>query len=88
MLIIFVFFSIIFAVGTWTYALSFLINGPLVDRIGGKKGIIIASGETELIPNAKFTVLERCPHGANVERAPEFNSTVLDFVAEHTPARV
>src|SRR6266480_1168174 len=36
-------FSIIFSVGTWTYALSFLVNGPLVDKIGGKKGIIIAA---------------------------------------------
>jgi OPA family glycerol-3-phosphate transporter-like MFS transporter len=36
-------FGVIFAVGTWAYALSFLINGPLVDRIGGKKGIIIAA---------------------------------------------
>src|SRR5436190_8704764 len=36
-------FGLIFAIGTWTYALSFLINGPLVDKIGGKKGIIIAA---------------------------------------------
>src|ERR1039458_2161610 len=36
-------FGIIFAVGTWVYALSFLVNGPLVDKIGGKKGIIIAA---------------------------------------------
>src|SRR5437667_1444503 len=36
-------FGWIFAAGTWTYALSFLVNGPLVDRIGGKKGIIIAA---------------------------------------------
>jgi MFS transporter, OPA family, glycerol-3-phosphate transporter len=36
-------FGIIFAAGTWTYALAFLINGPLVDKIGGKKGIIIAA---------------------------------------------
>lgn len=36
-------FGIIFAAGTITYAVSFLINGPLVDRIGGKKGIIIAA---------------------------------------------
>ncbi|MCK9426549.1 MAG: MFS transporter [Ignavibacteriaceae bacterium] len=36
-------FGIIFAAGTITYALSFLINGPLVDKIGGKKGIIIAA---------------------------------------------
>ncbi|HSU52641.1 MAG TPA: MFS transporter, partial [Candidatus Dormibacteraeota bacterium] len=36
-------FGLIFGIGTWTYALSFLINGPLVDKIGGKKGIIIAA---------------------------------------------
>ena len=36
-------FGLIFAAGTLTYAFSFLINGPLVDRIGGKKGIIIAA---------------------------------------------
>lgn len=36
-------FGIIFAAGTTTYALSFFLNGPLVDKIGGKKGIIIAA---------------------------------------------
>src|SRR3954470_14775801 len=36
-------FGLIFAAGTAVYAFSFLVNGPLVDRIGGKKGIIIAS---------------------------------------------
>ncbi len=36
-------FGLIFAAGTWTYALSFLVNGPLVDKIGGKRGIIIAA---------------------------------------------
>jgi hypothetical protein len=36
-------FGLIFAAGTVTYALSFLVNGPLVDKIGGKKGIIIAA---------------------------------------------
>jgi OPA family glycerol-3-phosphate transporter-like MFS transporter len=36
-------FGVIFAAGTWVYALSFLVNGPLVDKIGGKKGIIIAA---------------------------------------------
>src|SRR5687768_782864 len=35
-------FGTIFAAGTVTYALSFLINGPLVDQIGGKRGIILA----------------------------------------------
>lgn len=36
-------FGIIFAAGTTTYALSFFLNGPLVDKIGGKKGILIAA---------------------------------------------
>jgi len=37
-------FGIIFAVGNWTYALSFLVNGPLIDKkIGGKNGIMIAA---------------------------------------------
>src|ERR1043166_8946847 len=36
-------FGLIFAAGTVTYAFSLLINGPLVDKIGGKKGILIAA---------------------------------------------
>jgi OPA family glycerol-3-phosphate transporter-like MFS transporter len=36
-------FGTIFAAGTITYGFSFLINGPLVDKIGGKKGIILAT---------------------------------------------
>jgi MFS transporter, OPA family, glycerol-3-phosphate transporter len=36
--------GIIFGVGTWTYALSFLVNGPLIDKkIGGKNGIMVAA---------------------------------------------
>ncbi len=36
-------FGIIFGVGTAVYALSFLVNGPLVDRIGGKRGILVSA---------------------------------------------
>lgn len=36
-------FGIIFAAGTITYAFSFLINGPLTDRIGGKRAMIIGA---------------------------------------------
>lgn len=36
-------FGLIFAAGTITYGLAFLINGPIVDKIGGKRGIIIAA---------------------------------------------
>jgi len=34
-------FGLIFGAGTTTYALSFIINGPLVDKIGGRMGMII-----------------------------------------------
>ncbi|MFA6092671.1 MAG: MFS transporter [Elusimicrobiota bacterium] len=38
-------FGTIFGVGAWVYALAFLINGPLTDKIGGKRGMLIgASG--------------------------------------------
>jgi len=36
-------FGTIFAVGTVVYGFSFLFNGPLVDKIGGKKGILVAA---------------------------------------------
>ncbi len=36
-------FGTIFGFGTLVYGLSFLLNGPLVDKIGGKKGILIAA---------------------------------------------
>ncbi|MCK4764494.1 MAG: MFS transporter [Candidatus Aminicenantes bacterium] len=36
-------FGMIFGIGAVVYALSFLVNGPLVDRIGGRKGILIAA---------------------------------------------
>jgi OPA family glycerol-3-phosphate transporter-like MFS transporter len=36
-------FGTIFAVGTLVYGCSFLLNGPLVDKIGGKKGMLIAA---------------------------------------------
>jgi 3-oxoadipate enol-lactonase len=42
----------------------------------------------DLIPDAQLTVLPGSPHGANVERADEFNSSVLDFIAERAAAPV
>lgn len=36
-------FGTIFGAGTITYAFAFLINGPLTDRIGGKKAILIGA---------------------------------------------
>ncbi len=37
-------FGIIFAAGTITYAFSFLINGPLTDKFGGKMSILLGAG--------------------------------------------
>src|SRR5687768_14611663 len=36
-------FGLIFAAGTITYAIAFLLNGPLTDKIGGKKAMLIAA---------------------------------------------
>ena len=36
-------FGWIFGIGTLVYGVSFLVNGPLVDKIGGKRGILIAA---------------------------------------------
>jgi OPA family glycerol-3-phosphate transporter-like MFS transporter len=37
-------FGIIFMVGTVVYGVSFLINGPLTDRYGGKLAILVGAG--------------------------------------------
>ncbi len=42
-------FGIIFAAGTITYAFSFLLNGPLTDRIGGKKAMLIGAAGSALM---------------------------------------
>ncbi len=36
-------FGVIFGVGTLVYAFAFLLNGPLTDKMGGKKAILAAS---------------------------------------------
>lgn len=36
-------FGVIFAAGTITYGVSFLVNGPLADRWGGRRTILIAA---------------------------------------------
>lgn len=41
-------FGIIFTVGVWVYGCSFLINGPLTDRFGGKLAILLGAGGAAL----------------------------------------
>ena len=48
-------FGITFGAGTITYAVAFLLNGPLVDRIGGRKGMLIGAGGA-LVANAAMGV--------------------------------
>ena len=40
----------------------------------------------ELIPDARLSVIDACPHGANVERADEFNRLVLEFIDDQSRA--
>jgi 3-oxoadipate enol-lactonase len=62
-----------------------------VHVIGAERDILVPIWKSReiasLIPGAQLTVIEKAPHGANVERAEEFNHAVLDFIAERTPAR-
>ncbi len=36
-------YGIIFAAGAWVYGVSFVLNGPLTDRLGGRFAILMAS---------------------------------------------
>ncbi len=42
-------FGWIFLAGTVTYGFAFLINGPLTDRFGGKKAILVGAGGSALM---------------------------------------
>lgn len=42
-------YGTIFAIGAWVYGLSFLVNGPLADRIGGRTTILIGAGGSALM---------------------------------------
>jgi 3-oxoadipate enol-lactonase len=61
-----------------------------VHVIGAEHDILVPVWKSreiaELIPDAKLTVLDACPHGLNLERAEEFNVAVLDFIAERAAA--
>lgn len=50
-------FGIIFAAGTFTYAFAFLINGPLTDKIGGKKAILIGAAGAAIANTLMGTII-------------------------------
>lgn len=56
-------FGWIFGAGTIVYGLSFLINGPLTDKFGGKKGIIISAVGASVANIAMGVVLYLSLHG-------------------------
>lgn len=58
-------FSAIFAAGTVTYGISFVINGPLTDRIGGKWAILIGAIGAALM-NLLMGVATQLDLGANL----------------------
>ena len=41
-------FGTVKAIGTWVYACAFVVNGPLTDRIGGKRAALLALGGAAL----------------------------------------
>jgi 3-oxoadipate enol-lactonase len=63
-----------------------------VHVIGAERDILVPMWKSReiasLIQGAKLTVIEGAPHGANLERAEEFNRAVLDFIAQQAPAPV
>jgi pimeloyl-ACP methyl ester carboxylesterase len=62
-----------------------------VHVIGGEHDLLVPVWKSkeiaELIPSAKLTIVERSPHGMNIERAQEFNDAVLDFIASAPAAQ-
>jgi 3-oxoadipate enol-lactonase len=61
-----------------------------VHVIGAEHDILVPVWKSReiasLIPGARLTVIEKAPHGVNVEQAEEFNRAVLDFIAERAAA--
>src|SRR6478736_3545838 len=59
-------FSNIYFWGTLTYGFSFLLNGPLTDRFGGRKTIVLAAVGSLGANVAMGFVVSRALHGAAV----------------------
>ena len=55
-------FGNIFAVGAWVYALSFLVTGPLTDKLGGRKAMLIGTAGTIAVNTAMGLALFGLTH--------------------------
>jgi len=62
-------FGEIFGVGAWVYALAFLINGPLTDRIGGKKSMLVGLTGTCIANTLMGMHLSTVMHSPNPDPA-------------------
>lgn len=68
-------FGTIFGVGAWVYAIAFLINGPLTDKIGGKRGILIGvmgAALSNLFMGLYIHYAVSLPSGTNINIVPVF----------------
>ncbi|MEO8800343.1 MAG: MFS transporter, partial [Polyangiaceae bacterium] len=59
-------FGTIIASGSITYGLSFWINGPLADRFGGRKTMIVGAAGSSIMNVVMGIILERNPTGSLV----------------------
>ena len=63
-----------------------------VHAIGAEHDILVPVWKSaeiaDLVPGAKLTTIQGCPHAANIERAEAFNRLVLEGIAEASPAGV
>lgn len=50
-------FGTIFAIGAWAYGLSFIITGPLTDRLGGRRAMLVGTAGTILVNTLMGLVL-------------------------------
>lgn len=60
-------FGIIFFWGTIVYAFAFLVNGPLVDRLGGRKGMLISVAGAAISNLAMGAYLQQAMAGGAVD---------------------
>jgi 3-oxoadipate enol-lactonase len=60
-----------------------------VHVIGAEHDLLVPAFKSrelaDLVPGAKLTIVDRAPHGVNIERADELNSLVLGFLSEYEP---
>ncbi|MCA9577475.1 MAG: MFS transporter [Myxococcales bacterium] len=63
-------FGLIFAAGTVVYALAFLVNGPLVDRVGGRRGMLIGLAGSFVANVAMGAYLHHVLRSADPTAAP------------------